>query len=140
MGFLDKILKGLGFEDEEPEVIKEPKNKEKKDKKKKGNITASFDLNQMESESEFKDESIDKNEKVIKKSSSSQTDFEMFKVKCQTDIQNCVLRLKDGARILVNIEELGESDFVRSLDFLTGAVYALGLKMQKIDEKLYLIQ
>jgi len=42
-------------------------------------------------------------------------------------------------KILINTEGLLTQDLTRSLDFLSGAVYALNLNMQKVDDYLYLI-
>lgn len=139
MGFFDKILKGLGFEDEEEHIQKEPKEKVKKNKKQKS-VTATFNLNELETDN--KKESTQE----VQQSSNSEThtnpasDFEVIKVATQTEVQQVINKLKNGNKILLNTEELVGQDLVRSLDFLTGAVFALNLKMQKLDEKLYLIQ
>ena len=137
MGFLNKILKGLGFEDEEYEEPK-PKIKQKKDKK-NNNISASFDLNNINDEPE-KDSKIEDNSVKQEQQTNGSGSFDVIKVQSQADIQSAVQKLKNGAKLLINIEGLVESDIVRSLDFLTGAVFALNLKIQKIDEKIYLIQ
>ena len=140
MGFFNKILKGLGFEDEETEEVNpEPKTKRKKDKKQNKNIIASFDLNNLEEE-KLPEETAQQPQQIIEESKPQTLDFEVVKVKSQSDVQNAVQKLKEGIKILINIEQLSSADITRSLDFLTGAVFALNLKMQKLDDKIYLIQ
>ena len=123
MGFLNKILKGLGFEDEETlEINKEPKEVIKKDKKKKTPINASYDLNKV-SENGLDDNKL--NQQISNKEScdveESSLDLVVVKVKSQEDIQNAIQKIKAGAKIIVNIEALSSEDITRSLDFLTGA-------------------
>ena len=136
MGFFNSFLKGLGFEDEEEP--KKVKVKEKKDKKEK-KVTASFDLNK------FEDEALDKKEEVEETTVEEQTPntqnaFEIVNVSSQVEVQEVVNKLKRGDKILINLSKLSGSDLTRSLDFLTGAVYALNLGMQKVDGMVYLIQ
>ena len=57
MCFFNKILKGLGFEDEETIEEKKPKQKEKKQKA-KTKVIASYDLNKFEEELNNKREEI----------------------------------------------------------------------------------
>ena len=139
MGFFDKILKGLGFEDEEPTVQKEPKVKVKKTKK-PNSVTASYNLNDLEKEQVKEKEQTIKENETVEESTNETTDFEVVKVISQEQVQMVVNKLKVGKKVLLNIENLSGNDITRSLDFITGAIYALNLKMQKLDEKLYLIQ
>lgn len=135
MGFLNKILKGLGFEDDKEEE-KPNKPKERKEKINK-NVTASFNLEKDDIE-----EKLNKEEQTepMQEQTGTQSDFEVVKVKTQADIQLVIKKLKLGGKVLINIENLSGNDITRSLDFLTGGVYALGLNMQKVDDKIYLIQ
>ena len=140
MGFFNKILKGLGFEDEEEEIVKQPKAKKSKNNKKQSNVNATFNLNETsEIEKETTEEQIE--EKILENTNQNDSlEFEVVKVKTQTDIQIVINKLKLGTKVLVNIENLSHEDIVRCLDFLTGAVYALNLKIQKIDEKIFLVK
>ena len=141
MGFFNKILKGLGFEDEEESKEKPVKIKQKKVKK--NNVTATFNLDKYEDESDnIANELPQQNDAVNLQieNQSQKLSFEVVKVKNQTDVQNAVKLLSNGQMILLNVEQLSADDLTRSLDFITGAVFALNLKMQKIDEKIYLIQ
>lgn len=141
MGLLDKLLKGLGFEGEEEQIPKEPKKT--KEKKQKQSVTASFNLNDdevMEEKiepviEEINEESVDNN-----KTSETSLDFELIKLNTQVDAQNVIKMVKEGKRVLINIENLSPADITRSLDFITGALFALDKTMKKVDEKLYLIQ
>lgn len=138
MGFFNKILKGLGFEDEE---VVEPKKINRKEKKSKDSskVTATYNLNEIEEDKKIENIAISVEKKEEQKDEIN-SDFEHIKVLSQSEIQSVILKLKNGAKILINLEKLSDNDIIRSLDFLTGAVFALNLKMQKIDEKLYLIQ
>ena len=134
MGFFNKILKGLGFEDEEEEIPKKQKVKEKKVKKE--NVTASYDLGKL---AEFEENLQTKVEEPQENNNQPSLDFELVKVKSQIDVQSVVQKIKQGQKVLINIEQLSQADITRSLDFVSGAVYALGLNLKKVDEKLYLI-
>ncbi len=140
MGFFNKILKGLGFEDEE-EVT--PKQKPKDKKVKKENVTASYDLDKYTDLEKFENE--EKSEKEVQETEAVETqttslDFELIKVKSQVEVQQVVQKIRSGQSILMNVEQLSTIDLTRSLDFVSGAVFALGLKLQKVDDKLYLIK
>ena len=137
MGFLNKILKGLGFEDEEEEIVKEPKNIKKKENKKQTKMAASFNLNEIEEENAVIEQPKEETTPVIEDSGFS---IEMFKLKSQQDVQNLIEKLKQGIKVIANAEQLSSQDLTRSLDFLTGAVFALDLKMQKLDDKIFIIQ
>lgn len=137
MGFFNKILKGLGFEDED---VEEPKTKKIKEKKVKNNtkVTASYNLNELEEEKQ--PETKEKIEEIQTEKKQEQSEFEIVKASSQEDIQEVVKKIKSGLKVLLNIENLTSADLTRSLDFLTGAVFALDLKIQKLDERIYLIQ
>ena len=96
-------------------------------------------MNNLEEE-KLPEETAQQPQQIIEESKPQTLDFEVVKVKSQSDVQNAVQKLKEGIKILINIEQLSSADITRSLDFLTGAVFALNLKMQKLDDKIYLIQ
>ena len=140
MGFFNKILKGLGFEDEEVEAPKKQKLKGKKPKKE--TVVATYNLNEFENTINKKTAQIkdEKTEQIDEINKTPELEFELVKVKSQTDIQMVVDKLKGKRKVLLNVDGLSSADLVRSLDFVTGAVYALDLNMQKVDDNLYLIQ
>lgn len=140
MGFFNKILKGLGFEDEEVEQPKKEKIKEKKPKKE--TVIATYNLNEFENNLSKKTQQSKEVEKSIQSEDApkaEQIEFELVKVKSQTDVQEAVKKLKVKRKVLLNVDGLSSIDLVRSLDFVTGAVFALDLNMQKVDDNLYLI-
>ena len=133
MGFFNKFLKGLGFE-EEGESPKKVKNKEKKEKVKP--VKASFDLEQN-----LEKVNVSKEIKTeIPEPSHHSSALEIIKVKSQLEVQDVIIRIRNGEKVLINMSSLSDQDIVRSLDFLTGAVFALGYSMQKVDDRIYLIQ
>ena len=134
LSFFNKILRGLGFEDEEEDMPKKQKVKEKKVKKE--NVTASYDLGKL---ADFEENAQIQVEEPQENTNQPSLDFELVKVKSQIDVQSVVQKIKQGQKVLINIEQLSQTDTTRSLDFVSGAVYALGLNMKKVDEKLYLI-
>ena len=141
MSFFSKFLKGLGFEEEET-LKKTEKIKEKKKKEDK-RVLASYDLNKFETDlkNNDKENEIVNNEinsKSVEKQDNLQ--FELVNVSSQIEVQTVVNRIKNGEKILINISSLDNNDKIRSLDFLSGAVFALNLNMQKVDGSVYLIQ
>ena len=144
MGFFNKFLKGLGFEEEES-TAKPQKQKEKRKKEEKKNW-ASYDLKNIEKEEKqiekiniAKEDTIDK-EEIKESQTSNKTQFEIVNVSSQVEVQSVVNRLKNGEKILINMSALGNEDKVRSLDFLSGAVFALNMTMQKVDGSVFIIQ
>ncbi len=116
MGFFDKILKAIGFENVEEE------NDDKKNKKQR--ITSSkFDLRN----------------KNTKKEEKEQKSVEVNTPKTQGDIENISLKLLDEESILVNLSNFSEEDKKRALDFLSGASFVLKFKINKIEENLFFI-
>lgn len=139
MGFFNKFLKGLGFEDEEEEPAK-PKVKQKKQKV-KNTIIATYDLGKYSEEAVIPKEQQKEQEKKeeVQQEAKQELEFELIKVKNQLDVQKVVQKMSASKKILINTEGLLTQDLTRSLDFLSGAVYALNLNMQKVDDYLYLI-
>lgn len=139
MGFFDKILKGLGFDDE-GEIKPKKQKKEKKQKSEK--INASFDLKKEEESSEIYEDDLKHEEKIeqLENNNTTNSSFEIIKVTNQVEVQDVVTKLKNGDKVLVNMTALSSQDLTRSMDFLTGAVFALGFSMQKIEESIFLIQ
>lgn len=145
MSFFSKILKGLGFEEDEQKTPKAAKPKEKNKKEKINPNFASFDLKNdvitqtKQTEEPSVENSVletDNNDTSIPTAGS----LEIIKVQNQVEVQNAVNKLKNGEQIIVNMLALSSADLTRSLDFLTGAVYALNKTMQKVDNAIYIIQ
>ena len=70
---------------------------------------------------------------------STSTSLDILKVTNQVEVQKVVDKLKNGEQVIVNMSGLSPNDLTRSLDFLTGAVYALNRSMQKVDEAIFII-
>lgn len=141
MGLFNKFLKGLGFEDEEekPEKIKAVKSKEKKDKLKPD--FASFDLkNDSNLDLTKVEEKEQPKEEPKEQIFDTTTLLDIIKVNNQVEVQKVVDKLKNNEKVVVNMLALSQSDLTRSLDFLTGAVYALNKSMQKVDDAIFIIQ
>ena len=119
MGFFNKVLKGLGFEDEKPRPQKKVEVQEKNEVT--YNIGAQYDLT-------AKQETQTQEKKTMEFCPSS-----------QIDVQKIVeyLRNEDGA--IVDLSELSNQDYIRALDFLSGAVYVKGGKIQRIENKKFLL-
>ena len=130
MSFFNKILKGLGFEDDEPtQSIKQSKSDKKKKSKDKA-VKASYNLSKNIALENFEQNLDHKN------CEEPQT----LKLYTQKDVQNAVKVFSQTKSIILNFQEMDASDMLRSLDFVCGAVYALNLKMQIIEDKIYLIK
>ena len=113
MGFFNGLLRGLGFEGQTNP------NKEIKVEKQNSayeNKGAEFDLKSMPEKKEQK----------------------QFVPLSETDVQNIVDVMKTGADVSVNLEKMGSKEYMRALDFMSGAIYVLGGKIRKIAEKTYL--
>lgn len=116
MGFFDKILHGLGFEDENDEEKSIEIKKEEPNKKVKGE----FILN---------------NATATKKSNVVD-----FSPKTQDEIFNIIEFLKNNASVRVDFANFSENDIYRAMDFIQGACYALGLKPKFESNKVFLIE
>lgn len=108
MGFFDKILKTLGFEEESEEKLS--KNTKKEDKNtKKVKINSKFDLE----------------ESIVEKRE------QKYKPQTQDEIEKIANDLMSGVDAEIDFSEFAESDRVRALDFLSGVTYAVGGKIEK---------
>ncbi len=111
MGFWNSFMKTLGFEGEKNE-----ENSEKIETPKVVEHKAEFDLKNMPSEEKIK----------------------QFSPNTQVEIQNIVDILKKGECVCVNMQNLENTSYIRSLDFLSGAIYVLNGKIKKNGEKTYI--
>ncbi len=149
MSFFSKILKGLGFEDDEEKPTKPEKQVKVKDKKQKLKPNfASYDLNETEiptepeKDKQEQDQTLDtiRNESVVKDETTINGTLDVIKVTTQVEVQKVIDKIKKDESVIVNMLGLSQSDLTRSLDFLTGAVYGLDKSMQKVDDAIYIIQ
>ncbi len=147
MSFFSKILKGLGFEEEEEKTPKKEKKVKVKEKKEKLTPNfASFDLkneeNIVENKEKIAGQELEENveENKTEQIETSASTLDIIKVQNQVEVQKIVDKLKRDEKVIVNMLALSETDLTRSLDFLTGAVYALDKTMQKVDEAIFIIQ
>jgi cell division inhibitor SepF len=120
MGFFDKILKAVGFEDSEAES----KIKEKKDKKEKNlNVNSKFDLKNYE----------EKNEDLLRVES-------CFNPSTQEDVEVIARSLIKGENARVDFSAFNYEDKKRALDFLSGVVFALDGEIEKLEGSIYLLK
>ncbi|MBE7074478.1 MAG: cell division protein SepF [Clostridiales bacterium] len=138
MGFFNKILKGLGFEEEEEHETKPKKVKEKKVKNKP--VFATFDLKEEQEEvAQNTQQPLQQPESQTSETTTSLS-LNIIKVQNQVEVQNVITKIKNGEQVIINMSALTGQDLTRSLDFLTGAVFALDKTMQKVDTAIYIIQ
>lgn len=143
MSFFSKLLKGLGFEEDEQE--QKPKQPKVKKEKPKPVINASFDLEKedIEKPEPIEEKNIETQEEtkiVEEQQPSTSFSLDIIKVTNQVEVQDVVTKIKKGERVIINMSALSGADLTRSLDFLTGAVFALDKAMQKVDNSIFIIQ
>lgn len=143
MSFFSKLLKGLGFEEDEQE--QKPKQPKAKKEKPKPVINASFDLEKedIEKPTQTEEKNIETQEetKIVEEPQPSTSfSLDIIKVTNQVEVQAVVTKIKKGERVIINMSALSGVDLTRSLDFLTGAVFALDKAMQKVDNSIFIIQ
>lgn len=118
MKFFDKLFKAIGFDEREFEQEEENLGEGKNLKQKRENVVlpnAKFNLKEKRKEPLFK---------------TPQT---------QEEIESLVLLFKEGEELSINLEKFDEEDKTRVLDFLFGAVFALGGSLKKTGENSYLM-
>lgn len=143
MSFFSKLLKGLGFEEDEQE--QKPKQPKVKKEKPKPVINASFDLEKedIEKSAQIEEKIIEPQEEariVEEQKSTTSFSLDIIKVTNQVEVQEVVTKIKKGEKVIINMSALCGADLTRSLDFLTGAVFALDKAMQKVDNSIFIIQ
>ena len=115
MGFFDKFLRALGFDNDEADE-KEPK------KNKNSDLTNSkFDLSKVESE--------EKAEEV-----------KVFNPQTQEEIQDCLTKIENTKEAYINLENFSSEDEVRALDFISGALFILKKSIKRVDSNLFIIK
>lgn len=131
MGFFDKLLSAIGFENEdEAEVI----TKQKKEKKQKSNLTgAKFDLSQQ------KEQSKELSRFGESKREQAEEDLKVYSPDTQTEIEQILLRVKNGENVLINLTNFSDEDRIRALDFISGALFILNKTIKRIESNLFMI-
>ena len=131
MGFFDKILSAIGFENDDETSSKPSKEK----KSKKENITnAKFDLSKNQ-ESQDKELSRFGNNRQEKK----EEDLEVFTPETQSEIENILIKVKNGENVLINLSAFSDEDRIRALDFVSGALFILQKNIKRVEGTLFLI-
>ena len=115
MGVFNVLLKGLGFDDDnETKSQKESYNQD---------IIITTDS---------KEEKTSKNEVSINSSS-------VYSPKSNNDVKMLINYLVDGKASIVNLGNLKPVEKTRILDFLSGAVYAVKGKINRLQNDLFVI-
>lgn len=127
MGFFDKLIKAVGFEGEDTEEIVEEQIIEKK--KKEIPVNAKFELNKK------KPRNNEKNIEVVKENK----EVLVFAPKKQEEVEEMIEYVSQEQNAIINFSNFSENDKVHALDFVSGAVFVLKGKIQKIEKNIYLI-
>jgi FtsZ-interacting cell division protein YlmF len=121
MGIFDKLMRALGFEEEDATQIEHDEPVKTK-KEKKITVNSKFDLKSVKEEEEF--------EKKLN----------FYNPKSQVDIEEIAKNLIKGNDAKVDFNEFPESDKIRALDFLYGVIFVLEGKIEKVDKNIYLLK
>lgn len=115
MGVFDVLLKGLGFDDDND-------TKSQKESYKQDIIITS----------DSKEEKTSKNEVSI-------NSLLVYSPKSNNDVKMLINYLVDGKASIVNLGNLKPVEKTRILDFLSGAVYAVNGKINRLQNDLFVI-
>ena len=122
MGFFDKMLRAMGFQDEESEEKKEKNREADIDKKEeKIVVNSKFNLKNMQ------EDVLDDFDKIIKP-------------KNQYEIEEIANLLLNGKSVKVDFIDFVEIDKTRALDFLSGVIFVLNGNIEKIEKTIYLFK
>ena len=55
------------------------------------------------------------------------------------DIQALIVNLREGQSVIFNLDEVNKESAQRMLDFMSGAAFALGGSMQRIESTMFLV-
>lgn len=113
MGIFNSLLKGLGFEDS--------------DEENQNNYNYDDDIIKKEDAKQSKPESVNLNNLVI------------YSPKSNNDVKKLVDCLKKGEACIINLDSLKTVEQTRILDFLSGAVYAISGKINKLQNNLFVL-
>jgi cell division inhibitor SepF len=130
MGFMSSVLEGFGV-DERRQVNKtviRPKRQNQKPKIRYEN----FNLHD-------KKENNHMQMNVNNYASGATSNLVIYAPSSHKDVQDIVESLKKAQGCLVNLDQIDNNDVHRTLDFLSGAVFALNGKINRVQGDLFLI-
>ena len=113
MGIFNSLLKGLGFEDDSEEKNKNDYN--------------------------YDDDIVNDKSKNLKPESVNLNNLVIYSPKSNNDVKKLVDCLKNGEACIINLDSLKSIEQTRILDFLSGAVYAISGKINKLQNNLYVL-
>jgi cell division inhibitor SepF len=133
MGFFNAILTGLGLEEEinHKTVIKPRRRQERSYEQAKEQIYEQFNLH----------ENTGQEDPHIKKTTfhPQANNLAIFAPKTHLEVQKIVNSLKLEQSCIVNLEFITEAEKLRILDFFSGALFALGGDITRIQGDLFLV-
>lgn len=112
MGFFSGLMKTLGFEGDDTSNSQ----KQNKISEQNGTQKAEFDLKNMPQVENIR----------------------TFTPINQVEIQDIVNILKENECVCVDMQKLDNTSYIRSLDFLSGAIFVLNGKIKKSGDKTYI--
>lgn len=113
MGVLNTLLKGLGFVD--------------------------IDENNSQKDSYKQDIIFSSNEEKVSKNEVSINSLLVYSPKSNNDVKMLINYLIDGKASIINLGSLKQVEKTRILDFLSGAVYAVKGKINRLQNDLFVI-
>jgi cell division inhibitor SepF len=129
MGLFNAILSGFGLEDES--VVQRTAIKPRKKPEVKASKYETFNLHNKTSNKQANN--------LNKINMATSSNLAIFAPKTYEDIQKIILGLKRDQACIVNLQNINEEDSVRALDFFSGAVFALGGQINRIQGDLFLV-
>ena len=121
--FFTNVLEALGLETDHTEE--------------EGNMDGLYDeLEEKERDHQW---SHKKRHRVIKTSDGTELSMMLVKPKTHADAQIIIDSLKARRPVIVNLENNDFSEAQRVIDFVSGAVYALGGEVKEISKKIFAI-
>lgn len=156
MGFFDWLMKGIGFESDEDEIQSDKKLKKNKKKQGKKEKEADSFENRPISGRYNAFGSVDANNFSTKRVEEDLgATFDQFSSagvggygtknvvihhpKTYKEVQELIDYLKKGESAIMILDGLFDNEAQRTLDFVSGAVYALSGSIQKIEGNIYLL-
>lgn len=131
MGLFNAILTGFGLEDEQ--IKQRTAIKPRKKPEIKSNKYETFNLHNKTTNEPLT------NNNLNKINMAANSNLAIFAPKTHEDIQKIILGLKKEQACIVNLQNISEEDSVRALDFFSGAVFALGGQINRIQGDLFLV-
>ena len=132
MGFFNRILHRLGFED-----------KDDKKKKSKTDVAddkyANFNLHERVAGETNNFESMPTATNFNSFGIQTESNIIMVEPKTHKEIQQVIDYLKQGQSVAVNLEGISSADSERILDFLSGAIYGLNGSIHRWHGDLFLL-